>query len=126
MWRARDVMTNATAKTLVGYLRSPEPPIDTDGDRKLFRMAKTAFDACMDTDAIKAAGFQPVAKILHSVSEMFPVEDEAYRTLNHTPPQLSDAPYFRDTHLYLAKTWEFSATISVSPLYTEEDPVRSS
>lgn len=47
--------------------------IQSSVDQDNFNKLKTAYDTCMNEDAIKEAGIKPLMKLLHSVVTVFPV-----------------------------------------------------
>jgi len=118
------LMRNVTRESVNTYLTASDAPIDTDADRKLFITVKKRYDACMNVEAVKADGFQPVAEELDTVAGLFPVDEKAYASLNSTILQISDSDAVRDLILYLAKTGTPASPLVISPRGDDRDTVR--
>jgi hypothetical protein len=118
-----EIMGNATSESVNAYLAASEAPIDTDADRQLFATIKTRYDACMNVEAVKTAGFQPVAEVLDTVAGLFPVDEKAYASLNSTLLQISDSDAVRDLILYLIKEERPGSPLRISPTEDDKDTV---
>lgn len=87
--------------------RNLEGRDDKSLDEQNFDMMQTVYKACMDEEAIKAAGIQPLKPFVNDLNATF------------------DGGNFTDTLVYLAKNWGALATLSIWVRPGQDDPNKS-
>ncbi|KAE8452493.1 hypothetical protein EG329_000395 [Mollisiaceae sp. DMI_Dod_QoI] len=88
-------------------------------DEQNFNKLKSAYDACMDEEAIKKVGVKPLTELLHQVADFFPVTESAFST--RTPLGEIDSEDIAETVLYLSKLG-VTALVSSGAGADDKDP----